>query len=107
MSTKSVSVPWFLSMFWDEIFTLIVCVFLDVIEYVFPLLMIPVAGDIIDLVGVTFCIYFFSWTGAIAFLEIIPGLDSLPLFTATWLIWYVMKRRRAQQKQREELENWR
>jgi len=94
-------------MFGDEILTLVLCVGLDVIEYVFPPLMMPVAGDLVDILGITVSVYFFSWIGAITFLELIPGLDSLPIFTAAWIIWYYTKRRHAMQRQAEALEEWR
>lgn len=107
MSVKPLSVPWLIRLYWDEVVTLIICVGLDLIEYVFPLLMIPVAGDLIDIIGLSFCIYFFNWIGLISLLELIPGLDSLPIFTATWLTWYILKRRQARMKQDYELEGWR
>ncbi|MDP7443318.1 MAG: hypothetical protein QGI87_03060, partial [Candidatus Bathyarchaeota archaeon] len=87
--------------------TLVVCVSLDLIEYIFPLLMMPVAGDPIDIVGITFSVFFFRWIGAITFLELIPGLDVLPIFTFSWLIWYVFKRKREGQRQEAELDSWR
>jgi hypothetical protein len=107
LSVKPLSVPWLIRLYWDEVVTLIICVSLDLIEYVFPLLMIPVAGDLIDIIGLSFCIYFFNWIGLISLLELIPGLDSLPIFTATWLTWYILKRRQARMKQDDELEGWR
>jgi hypothetical protein len=107
VSAKPLEVPWLIRLFWDEMVTLLVCVSLDVIEYIFPLLMIPVAGDLIDIIGLAFCTYFFNWIGLISVLELIPGLDALPIFTATWLIWYVLKRRKARMTQGDELESWR
>ena len=107
MSVKPLSVPWLIRLFWDEVVTLIVCVSLDLIEYVFPLLMIPVAGDLVDIVGLSFCIYFFNWIGLISVLELIPGFDALPIFTATWLTWYILKKRQARMKQDDELKGWR
>lgn len=107
MSVKPLEVPWLIRLFWDEMVTLLVCISLDVIEYIFPLLMIPVAGDLIDIIGLSFCTYFFNWIGLISVLELIPGLDALPIFTATWLIWYVLKRRKARMKQDDKLESWR
>jgi len=107
LSVKPLSVPWLIRHFWDEIVTLLVCISLDLIEYVFPLLMIPVAGDLFDIVGLSFCIYFFNWIGLIAVLELIPGFDVLPIFTVTWLTWYILKRRQARMKQDDELEGWR
>jgi positive regulator of sigma E activity len=89
LSVKPQPVPWLIRLFWDEMLTLLVCISLDVIEYVFPLLLIPVAGDLVDIIGLSLCIYFF------------------PIFTATWLIWYVLKRRQARLKQDDELKDWR
>lgn len=107
VSVKPLEVPWLIRLFWDEMVTLLVCVSLDVIEYLFPLLMIPVAGDLIDIIGLSFCTYFFNWIGLISVLELIPGLDALPIFTATWLIWYFLKRRKARMTQDDKLESWR
>lgn len=107
LSVEPQSVPWLVRLFWDEILTLLVCISLDVVEYVFPLLLIPVAGDLIDIIGLSLCIYFFNWIGLISVLELIPGLDSLPIFTTTWLAWYILKRRRARMKHDNELEGWR
>ena len=76
------------------------CVSLDLVEYLFPPLLMPVVGDAVDLVGITFSVFFFKWIGAITFLELIPGLDSLPIFTFAWLIWYLMKRRKEKLKQK-------
>ena len=98
--------PWIIRMFWDEIITLSLCVSLDLIEYLFPPLMVPVAGDFIDILGITVSVYFFNWIGAITFLELIPGLDSLPIFTAAWFVWYYTKRKHAMLRQAEELEEW-
>lgn len=107
LSVKPQPVPWLIRLFWDEMVTLLVCISLDMIEYIFPLLLMPVAGDLVDIIGLSLCIYFFNWIGLISVLELIPGLDSLPIFTATWLIWYVLKRRQAKLKQDVELEDWR
>jgi hypothetical protein len=107
LSNRSVSVPWLLQYYWDEVLTLLVCVGLDLVEYLFPLLMMPVAGDAVDLVGITFSMFFFRWIGALTLLELIPGFDSLPIFTSAWLIWYLVKRRREGRKRDSELDGWR
>jgi hypothetical protein len=99
--------PWVLNYYLVEALTLIVCTILDITEILFPVLMIPIAGDAIDIAGITFSAYFFGWIGAISLLEIIPGLDMFPIFTTTWLIWYLMKRRRVEKRREEELEGWR
>ena len=107
LSTRSVSLPWLLRQYWDEVLTLTVCVSLDLVEYLFPPLMMPVAGDPLDLFGITLSVIFFKWIGAITFLELIPGLDTLPIFTLAWLVWYLMKRRNEGKRQDEELDGWR
>jgi hypothetical protein len=80
---------------------------LDLVEYLFPLLMMPVAGDPLDLLGITLSVFFFKWIGVITFLELIPGLDTLPIFTFAWFLWYLMKRRREGKRQDAELDGWR
>ncbi|MCW4036652.1 MAG: hypothetical protein NWE75_05610 [Candidatus Bathyarchaeota archaeon] len=82
------------------------CLFLDLLEYVVPVLMLPLAGDLVDLAGITFCVYYFGWVGFVALFELLPGLDVLPNFTVTWLIWYLVKKRNDQLRIREELERW-
>jgi hypothetical protein len=89
------------------VLTLAVCVSLDLVEYIFPLLMMPVAGDPLDLLGITLSVFFFKWIGVITFLELIPGLDTLPIFTFAWFLWYLMKRRREGKRQDAELDGWR
>ena len=107
LNVKAISIPWLIRYFWDEILTLFVCILLDLIEILFPILMIPVAGDVIDIIGISFSIFFFGPIGAISILELIPGLDMLPIFTATWLAWYVVKKRKTMKKLDKELESWR
>jgi hypothetical protein len=89
------------------VLTLVVCVSLDLVEYLFPLLMMPVAGDPLDLIGITLSVFFFKWIGVITFLELIPGLDTLPIFTFAWFLWYLMKRRREGKRQGAVLDGWR
>lgn len=107
MSVKSLSVPWLIRLWWQDIATLFVCLSLDFVEYLVPPLMAPLVGDLLDLAGVIFCVVFFGWIGSISLLELIPGLDALPLFTVTWLVWYVLKRRTAKMRMEDELEQWR
>ena len=106
MSEGTLSAPWLTRLNWDEFLTLIVCLSLDVIEYIVPILMMPISGDVVDLAGVFFCVYFFSWTGFLSLIEMTPGLDFMPTFTLTWLIWYLFKRRKANIEIEEELEKW-
>ena len=107
LSNRTVSIPLLLQYYWDEVMTLVVCVSLDLVEYLFPPLLMPVVGDAVDLVGITFSVFFFKWIGAITFLELIPGFDSLPIFTFAWLIWYLAKRGREGREQESELDSWR
>lgn len=104
---KTLSAPWLIRLNWDELMTLIICVSLDLVEYLVPMLMAPFAGDILDFAGVVFCVIYFGWLGFLAILELIPGLDTLPSFTITWLFWYILKRRNARLRLEEELEQWR
>ncbi|MEE8354703.1 MAG: hypothetical protein V3S09_02660 [Candidatus Bathyarchaeia archaeon] len=107
MSNRTISIPWLLQYYWDEVLSLVICVSLDLVEYLFPPLMMPVVGDAVDLVGISLSVFFFKWIGAITFLELIPGFDVLPIFTFAWLIWYLVKRRREGRKQEQQLNNWR
>lgn len=82
------------------------CITLDVLEYIMPALMLPLAGDVLDFAGFVFCVYYFGWIGFVALFEVIPGLDVIPNFTITWLVWYLMKKRNDQLRLQEELEKW-
>ena len=42
-----------------EFFSLVFCVILDVIEYAAAVLMMPVIGDVFDVVGILFCLAIF------------------------------------------------
>jgi len=106
LSVNTLSAPWLIRLNWDELATLIVCVSLDVVEYIAPVLMMPVAGDFVDFAGIIFCVYFFSWVGFISLLELIPGMDFMPIFTLTWLVWYIYKRRDARIRIEQELDRW-
>jgi hypothetical protein len=107
LSAKTLSAPWLVRMNWDELITLMVCVSLDLIEYILPILIVPLAGDLVDFAGVVFCVFYFSWVGFISVFELLPGLDILPCFTVTWLSWYLLKRRHAKLRIEKDLEKWR
>ncbi len=107
LSVKTLSAPWLVRLNWDELISLLVCVSLDLLEFVFPPLLVPLVGDILDFAGIVFCVYFFNWVGLVALFELLPGLDILPNFTITWLVWYILKRRSSQSRMEEELERWR
>jgi len=106
MSSNKFSAPWLIRLNWDELIALLICLSLDIIEYPLPILMAPFSGDILDLIGVAISVYLFGITGFIAIVELIPGIDILPTFTVTWLLWYSLKRRKAQIILDEKLEEW-
>lgn len=103
---QTLSAPWLVRMTWQELVTLISVLFLDFIELILPQLQTPLIGDVLDLAGLIFCFAFFNWIGLIALLEIVPGLDVLPIYTATWLLWYIHKRRREQVILENHLNKW-
>ncbi len=107
MKSKAISAPWPLRVTWEELFTLLICLSLDLMDYALPVLMIPLYGDFLDFAGFAFCVIYFSWIGGVALLELIPGLDVVPFFTLTWLLWYGIRRRSIRQKMETELEKWR
>ena len=85
---------WILSiMTYSEFVKLITCISLDVVEYVIPFLLQPIIGDLLDIIGVATCIYLFRWVGLFAVLELVPGLDFLPINVFTWIIWYMLNHR--------------
>jgi hypothetical protein len=84
----------------EEFLWLILCLAFDLSEYVSTILTLPVAGDILDLVGLIACFVMFRWVAVISLLELVPGADIFPIFLLTWLIWYVLK------KQKHSLPTW-
>jgi hypothetical protein len=83
-----------------ELFSLILCTFLDISEYVAAVLMMPVVGDILDLVGIIACLVIFRWIGLVSLFELVPGADILPIFIITWLVWYFLKRHEREEQKR-------
>ena len=77
---------------YGELIKLIVCLILDGAEYVISILLTPFVGDIFDIVGIVTSLYMFRWIGLISILELIPGLDILPINSITWLIWVISRR---------------
>ena len=75
-----------------EILFLVLCIILDVSEYIVAILLLPVFGDILDIAGIFGSILMFKWVGIISILELIPGVDILPVFIITWTIWYLLKK---------------
>jgi len=105
--SKNLTVLWLLRITWEELITLILCLFLDVFEYFLPLLLSPIYGDLWDFVGFVFCVIYFGITGVISLLELFPGLDVIPIFTITWLIWFFYRRYKMRRELDSKLEKWR
>ena len=77
-----------------ELFSLIFCVILDVIEYAAVILTMPVVGDVFDVIGLLLCFVIFRWIGLVSLVELVPGADVLPIFIITWLMWYFLKKQK-------------
>lgn len=91
----------------DVLVRLIVCVIFDVAEFLFPIFLIPLVGDMLDVVGLGVGLLMFGWVGGLAALEFLPMADYFPIFISTWALWYYLQRERAR-REREKLEKkWR
>ena len=77
-----------------ELFSLILCIVLDISEYVATVLILPVVGDLLDVVGIIACLAMFRWIGIVSLFELVPGADIFPIFIITWLVWYFLKKRK-------------
>ena len=107
MEQKSLNAPWDQRFTWDELMTLAVCLSLDLLEYLLPILMAPIFGDMVDLIGIVFTIIYFRFYGILPMIELIPGFDILPLYTITWITWYIQSSRVRKKQIREQLDAWR
>ena len=90
-----------------ELFSLVLCIVLDISEYVAAVLLLPVVGDVLDVVGIIACLVMFRWIGIVSLFELVPGADILPIFIITWLVWYLLKKRRARKIAEEADVAWR
>ena len=79
---------------YSEFVRLVISLSIDIVEYIVPVLMLPLIGDLFDIVGVATSIYLFREAGLLALLELVPGLDFLPMNTIAWFVWLVLKRQR-------------
>jgi len=77
---------------YGELIRLIICLTIDGVEYLIPILLTPFVGDLYDIVGLVTSIYMFGWIGLLSALDLIPGLDILPINTITWLVWMISRR---------------
>ena len=85
-----------------ELFSLILCIILDISEYMAAVLMMPMMGDILDIAGIVICLLTFHWIGVISLFELVPGADILPIFIITWLAWYFVKKMKKESKRIEK-----
>ena len=76
---------------YGEFIRLVVCLSIDLVEYVIPFLLTPFAGDLYDIVGLAASLYMFGWIGLVSALDLVPGLDLLPMNTITWAIWVLSR----------------
>ena len=81
-----------------ELLFLVICIILDVSEYMVAILLLPVVGDFLDIVGIIACFVMFRWAGIVSLFELVPGADILPIFIITWLIWYFVKKSKQRRK---------
>lgn len=107
MEQEAVNAPWGKLFTWEEITTLVVCLALDLLDYLVPFMMTPLYGDLLDFMGIIYVLLHFNWLGAISFLEIVPGFDILPLYTITWATWYFNTSKSRKRSTSDELERWR
>lgn len=107
MEIKTIETPWSSHFTWEELSTLAICLALDLLDYLVPFLVTPIYGDILDFAGIVFCVLYFNWIGALTFLEIIPGLDIIPIYSISWFTWYLNTSRARKKKLQEQLELWR
>jgi len=77
-----------------EVLSLVICVVLDVSEYMFAILLVPIVGDFLDIIGIIACFAMFRLIGIVSLFELVPGADIFPIFIFTWLIWYLVKKRK-------------
>ena len=81
-----------------ELLFLIVCIALDISEYIATILLLSGVGDFLDIVGIAACLVVFRLVGLVSLFELIPGADIFPIFIITWLIWYFLKKQKAQMR---------
>lgn len=90
----------------DELARLVVCIVFDLVEYAVPILLGPLVGDVLDIVGVGVGVLMFGWIGCLSLLEFLPMADVLPIFFFMWSVWYYLKKRREEREREELLKKW-
>ncbi len=93
-TTRGTRIPQYFVFTEIELFSLVFCVILDVIEYAAVVLTMPVVGDVFDVAGILVCLVIFRWIGLVSLVELVPGADIIPIFIITWLMWYFLKKQK-------------
>jgi hypothetical protein len=93
-TTSKRAVPQYFVFTEIELFSLVICIILDVIEYAAGVLMMPLIGDVFDVFGILIVVLMFRWIGLVSLTELLPGADVFPLFIITWLLWYFLKKQK-------------
>jgi hypothetical protein len=103
---KEFKLPKYTVLTLDEAVRLMICVAFDVVEYAIPILLTPIIGDILDIVGLGVGIVLFGWFGLISILEFLPIVDYFPVFILMWTIWYYLKKQDEKEKLARLKEKW-
>ena len=82
----------------NELLFLLICVILDISEYIIRILLLPTVGDFLDIAGIIASLIMFRWVGLIALVELVPGADIFSIFIITWLVWYSAKKTRKRRR---------
>ena len=88
----------------DVLVRLLVAVAIDMVEYVIAILLVPMVGDIFDIVGTIACVLTFGWIGLLSVIEFVPYLDILPTCTITFLVWYYLKKKEEERSIRMKIQ---
>ena len=103
---KELRAPRYFLLTEGELLSLIVCILFDISEYVIKILVMPVVGDLFDILGTIACLLMFRLVGIISLLEFVPGADIFPIFIITWLVWYYLKKRREREERERLQKKW-
>ena len=98
--------PKYFMLTFEEFIRLIICVVFDIVEFAVPILLGPIVGDALDIVGFWTSISLFGWVGCLSILELVPGADYFPVFVLTWTIWYYRKKMREKIKREKMRKKW-
>lgn len=103
---KEYTIPRYSGLTLDETVRLIICITLDVAEYAVPILLTPLVGDTLDILGTILSIILFGWYGIISILEFLPLADYFPIFILIWFIWYYKKIREEEKRIEKMKQTW-